>query len=159
MSTTYTSIPMLRELKDRLVKYCAATLPVATESFDSSGNPVLTLSADASPVAGEKVVVIRIKPSVLGSPKDVLGNPAFAFGPHVIQLCTELNYAGTTDSVADILTAVELLPVLIEIGRKGNIVEWHQTANGTVPSTSAIDAGTNLKATWQDLYWNIQTAS
>lgn len=147
-----------RELIDLLTKQVAATLPVVTASFDSDGNPISTLSADATPAFGEKVVVIRTKPIVWAEAKDVLGNAAITYGPHVIQICTEKNFEGTTDNILDILGPAELLPIIVEAGRKGHNVEWYRTANGTVPSAAAMTAA-NLAATWQNLYWNIQSAN
>jgi hypothetical protein len=158
MATSAKAQGISRDLADKLVKECAATLPVITYAYDSAGNPTFTLSADASPATGEKVVVITVKPYATGTATDVFGNTAIAYTPHVIQLCTEANYAATTDGVADILTAVELLPILANIGRVGTIVEWHVTANGTVPSAAAIVAGTVLVKTWKPLYNGVQSA-
>jgi hypothetical protein len=158
MATTKKALDFARDLMDVWAKEVKATLPIITETFDASGNPVITLSADVDPAHGEKVVVVLIKPYATGTATDVFGNTATAFTPHIIQVCTEMNYAATTDGVADILTPVEILPVLAEVIKKGTIVEWHQTANGTVPSEAAITAGTVLKSTYRDLYWTIQSA-
>lgn len=158
MATTAKALASHRELVDILKLQVAATLPVATDSYDSDGNPVTTFSADATPAAGEKVVVIRTKAIGAYGATNSIGQTAEQFSHHVVQLCTELNFAGTTDNVADILTPVELLPVLVELGRKGSFVEWYQTANATIPSTAAMTSG-NLKATWRDLYWNVMKAS
>jgi hypothetical protein len=43
------------------------------------------------------------------------------------------------------------MQVFGETLRKGTIVEWYQSANGTAPSVSAITAG-NLKSTFSNLY-------
>lgn len=158
MATTKKALDFARDLMDVWAKQVNSTLPIIKQTFDSSGNPVITLSADATPATGEKVVVVLIKPYATGTATDSLGNTATAYTPHIIQVCTEANYAGTTDNTADILTPVELLPVFCEVAKRGTIVEWHVTANGTVPSESAITAGTVLKATYRDLYWTIQKA-
>ena len=155
---SYKAVEIARELADELKKRIT-TMPVQVESMDANGNVVLTLSADATPAAGEKVAVIRVKPIDWSLAKDVLGNAQRVYTPDVIQLCTELNFAGTTDNVADILTATELLPLLGTILARGTRVEWHQTANGTVPSVAAIDAGTNLKASYEALlYWGMKAS-
>ena len=158
MATSKKALDFARDLSDVWAKQVKATLPIITQTYDSSGNPVLTLSADVDPASGEKVVVVLIKPYATGTATDVFGNTATAYTPHVIQVCTEANYAGTTDNQADILTPVELLPILAEVCKRGTIVEWHVTDNGTVPSEAAITAGTKLKATYRDLYWTIQKA-
>lgn len=154
MATTYKAIASIRELADLLKKECP-TLPVVTESFDADENPVITLSADATPVAGEKVVVIRCKAIGATGAKDIFGNTAIQYSGHVIQICTEANPAGGAG--ADVLGPAELLPVIIESGRKGSFVEWYQSASATVPATAQMTTA-NLRATWRDLYWNILKA-
>lgn len=158
MATTHKAISVSRELADKLKLLVKATLPVCVESNDSNGDPVITLSADATPAAGEKVIVIRTKMVANPEAKDILGNSAIKFGPHVIQVCTEKNYEGTNDTVLDILGPAQLLPVLVEIGRTGCQVEWYRSDNGTVPATGQmVDA--KLAATWAPLYWNVLSAS
>lgn len=158
--TSYKANAMSRELADLLRKQCQATLPVVVESFDADANPVITLSADATPVAGEKVIVIRTKPIEWPTAKDILGNTALRFSGHTIQICTENNATGGAG--ADILDANELLPVLFEVSRKGTFVQWFKTTNGTVPSVTAINSqesgGTGPQRTVRDLYWNLLKA-
>lgn len=142
------AIDTIRELQDRWAKELIASFPVQVISADSSGNPVLTLSADATPATGEKVAVIRCKNVVGTGMTDVLGTTQTVFSPHLLQICTEANFAGATDNVADILTPLELLPLVAGCAKRGIVVEWYQSANGTVPSTTQISS-TTLKATWQ----------
>lgn len=154
MATTYKSQAILRELVD-LLKKEVPTLPFVTEGFDSDGNPIATLSEDATPATGEKVIVLRVTAFSYPTAKDILGLPALAFGPHTIQMCTESN--PTLGAGADILDPAELLPVIVEIGRRGSMVEWYRSANGTVPAVAQMTAA-NLSATWRNLYWNVQSA-
>jgi len=156
MSNTYASQAKSRELADVLRIELQATLPVLTQTFDTDGNPVIVLSADATPAAGEKVILIRTKPIDWPLAKDSLGNPATSFGPHVYQICIEANPAGGAG--ADILTMGEKLQAIVEVGRRGSFVEYYESANGTVPATTEITAA-NLKGTWRDLYFNILKAS
>jgi hypothetical protein len=146
---SYKAIELSAELADELRK---RTTLLVTESADTDGNPVITVSADSTPAAGEKVIVVRTAPITWGLAKDVLGLASTVYTPHVIQVCTEANYEGTTDSVLDILGPAELLPVLITVGKRGTRVEWYQTTNGTVPSVAAM-ISTNLKASHEaDVY-------
>lgn len=154
MGTTVKAIALARELKDALTKQVSATMPVATDSFDSDGNPVLTLSKDATPATTEKVVVIRVAPITWAS-KDILGLDSQVFTPHVIEICTEANPADGAG--ADILTPVELLPVLAEICKRGTQVKWYVSDAGDVPATTQMVAA-KLKATYADLYWNVLKA-
>lgn len=158
MATSEKAMQISRDLADVFAKQVAATLPVLTTGFTSEGNPYISLSADSSPATTEKVVVIVVKPYATGTAKDVFGNTANAYCPHVIQFCTEANYASTDDNIADTLTAVELLPIISEIAKRGTYVEWHVTTRGTVPSAAAIVAGTALAATYKPLYFGIQAA-
>jgi hypothetical protein len=155
MATTQKSLNMAADMAAKLTVKSAPML--VTQSSDSDGNPVLTVSADATPVAGEAVIVIRIKPETHSEAKDLFGNAAINYGPHVIQLCTEANFAGATDNVADILTLAQLAPVMDEVFGRGCTVEWYQTANATVPSIAAMIAA-NLKSTQNDLYWKNLTS-
>lgn len=150
---------ILRDLVDSIGKQTAAAMPYTTLGYDSLGNPTVAFSVDATPTLNHKVVVITVAPYLTGTALDVFGNTAIAYSnPVKIQVCTEANYAATSDNIADILAPTDLLPVLAEVARRGTIVEWHVTANGTVPSAAAIVAGTVLKATWKPLYWGVQSA-
>jgi hypothetical protein len=151
MATTAKAKAIARQLADVWAKQVVTTLPSQVQSEDANLNPVITLSADATPATGEKVVVVRVSP-ITWTSTDILGNTSTGFCPHVVEICTELNYAGTTDNVADILTPVELLPIIAEAVKTGCIVKWYQITNGTVPSTSVMTS-TYLKATYKDLYF------
>jgi hypothetical protein len=152
MATTAKAAAIARELVDVWQKKVATTLPVLVESLDTDGNPVITMSAIASPVAGGKVVVVRVKP-MTWTAYDVIGHVSPVFAQHVIQVCTEANYAGSDNGVADILTPVELLPVWAEIARRGCMMEWYVCSNTTLPSTAQMTSGNLVKAD-KDLYWN-----
>jgi hypothetical protein len=154
MSTTAKAIALSAELADELRKRVAASFPVITESGDANNNPVITLSADATPAAGEKVIVLRIKALPYTLDKDVLGLASGQYTPHIIEMCTEANYAGATDNVADILTMVELLPVIAAVSARGTRVDAYVSTNGTVPSTTVLDDATKLVASYEaELYW------
>lgn len=148
--TTQKAVAIHRELIDKLKKQLAA-LPVVTLSNDTDGSPIAVFSADATPTTGEKIVVIKV--IATGDPVayDAFGNAAFKYGPEIVQICTEKNYAATTDNVADILTAADMLPIFAEISRTGCWLEWYQTANGTAPTNAGI-TGTPA-ASWKPLYF------
>jgi len=153
---SFKALELSAEIHDELKK---RTSLLIAESFDSNGDPVLTLSADATPAAGEKVIVIRTKAIDWPLAKDVLGLPSTVFTPHVIQVCTEANFAGTTDNVADILGPAELLPVLGTVLKRGTRVEWYQSANATLPATAQMTSA-NFKAGFEaELYWGMKASS
>ena len=144
---------MSREFAD-LIRKWLPTL-IVTETSDAASNPVVNIFQTATPVAGQKNLVVRTQPVAWPEAKDIFGNAAASYSNHVMQLCTEANPAGGAG--ADVLTPVELLPALVEMGRKGTEIEWYNSANGTVPATGQMTSG-NLKATWKDLYWSISKA-
>ena len=153
MATTTKAIATARELSDLFAKEVSTTLPYQVSSQDTNGNPVITLSVDATPTATHKVIVIRISPMSSWSPVDCLGLASQMYTPHQIDICTEANAA----SYPNVLTTVELLPVLAEIAKRGMLINWYQTATTVLPTVSGITSG-NLKASFADLYWNAQKA-
>jgi hypothetical protein len=169
------------QLVDRLTRLLAANMPYVVTVPDTGiyhpGNPVTTFaqSAALAATAGDKIVVIRVRPLSWINSKDVFGNLANVYCPTVIQICTELNQgnAGGTNAtgaqIADILSPADLLPVIAEAARTGCIVEWFQSANAQAPTSAVIDTletlaqggygGVGPSATYRDLYWNIQSAT
>lgn len=152
MSTTAKALALSAELADELRKRVSATLPFCVESSDSNSNPVITLSADATPAAGEKVIVIRTKALPYTLAKDVLGLAAGQYTPHIIEYCIEANPAGGAG--ADILTQADLAPVVLAIGARGTRVDAYVATAGTVPSTTVLDDATKLVVSYEaELYW------
>jgi hypothetical protein len=152
MATTTKALATARELIDLWTKEVSASFVSIVQSFDTNGNPVITLS-DGGPAAGEKTVVVRIQPLATWAPKDILGLSSQMFTPHQIDICTETNAAGTPN----ILTTVELLPVLAEIAKRGMVINWYQTPNLTVPAVAQMTAA-QLSSTFSDLYWSASKA-
>ena len=150
--TTTKALAIARGLQDVWTKEFTADFTSIVESFDSTGNPVLTLS-NGTVVAGNPVAIVRVRP-ITWTALDVLGNASQIYTPHTIDLCTESNSITTG---ADILSAADLLPLFGEIVKTGTTVSWYKTANGVVPSVSAMVPG-NLAATFADLYWNASKA-
>lgn len=157
MATTQKAIAISRELADVLSKRLATlgTPLYVTEGLDSSGNPTLVIN-DGTPVAGEENFFIRIKPVEWALAKDILGNTATIFTPHVIQIATEAPAAGAFPG--EYIPCTALLAVLSECVRKGCKVEWYQSANTVVPVVGTLVAG-NLKASYEELYWGMLQSS
>lgn len=148
MANSYKAIGMARSLNDVLSKRLP-TLNVR-ESFDTDGNPLILVGAGT---AGQANAVIKVKAISWPLAKDILGLDSTVYVPHVVQLCTEANFAGTTDNVADTLNPQQLLDILTEVTKLGSKVEWYQTASGTAPTAAGI-TGSNLKASIDpNLYW------
>lgn len=123
------------------------------ESVGTNGDPIISIGPGTTRGAN---AVIRIVPEPTPTAKDIFGNaspnPAT---PHIVQLATEANFAGTTDNIADNLTRQQLGNILCDVFGTGCYVEWYEEADGTVPSETTF-AANKLKASiaqnlWQQL--------
>ena len=152
---TAKSIALARELIDVWSKEVSASFASIAETFEAvTGNPIITLS-DGGPGANEKVVVIRLRP-IPWTATDILGNAATMFCPHIADMCTETNGAANGGNY-NILTTVELLPIISELAKRGTMILWYQSPNGTVPAVAQMTAA-QLTATYSDLYWSASKA-
>lgn len=146
---SFKALELSREMQDELKKRFGSL--VVGETMDVDQNPVITVS-DGTPVAGEKVMVLKIKPIDWPLPVNIFGTAQTVFSPHVVQIVTESNPAAGAG--ADILPTADLLAFLgCVLGRRIR-TEWYQSANGAVPTVAAIIPA-NLKGTYDELYWGM----
>lgn len=124
------------------------------EGFDSDGCPTIKIG---SGTAGQKNWFIKLANMDWALAKDSLGLAAGAYGPEVVMIATEANYAGATDNVADVLGVADLLPVLAECIRTGCQVQWFQSATGVAP-TSATITGAPAASFWPSLKYSMLQA-
>lgn len=151
MATTQKAMELSAELADELRKRVSASFVSIVETVDANQNPVITLS-DGTPAAGEKTIVIRTIPMPWIFNVDSLGLTAGRFTPHIMQYCFEANPAAGAG--ADIITQVEMLPVLACITSRGTQVDGYLSTNGVVPTTAIIDAASVPTASYvPSLYW------
>lgn len=141
------------ELADELKKRLSDLAHV--NSFDANANPMITIGAGSA--LGRNAVIV-VKPIDWPLAKDVLGLPATVFTPHVIQLVTEANFAGTTDNVADPLLPQDILVLLSTICKRGTKVEWYQSATSVAPTTAAILTANKKAEIEADLYWTSKSS-
>lgn len=144
MSTLKKASVLSRELANRLARRFTSLSVV--ESFDGSGNPVITVS-DGTPAAGEQVAVVRVlEQASIGT--NSVGLAQDSFGPHVVQVCLE------TSTIANVALLLEAnkLKLMGEVMSLKAKVELYMSANTTVPAVGEMVSG-NLKDTFQDLYF------
>lgn len=144
MATTKKALALADEIADALKKRMSLTV---AQSFDTDGNPLIKVGTGT---AGDPGGLLKIRPVDWPLAKDILGNNATMFVPHVAQLVTEAN--ATAGAGADINTPAQLLPLLAEPVARGIKLEWYNSANGNAPDPTDISAS-NLKATYDSLYW------
>ena len=158
MATTEKAQMLARDLADVFAKRLISACPYQATAFDSNGNPTISLWADASETSTHNNIVITVKPWSNGTTTDVFGNtPAYSpYTPHIVQVMTESSTATVT--AATYVTPAVLLPLFAEIGKRGAVVEWHQTASGTVPTAATLVADTGSYASFKPLYFGVQSA-
>lgn len=146
---SYKAYELAAELQDELAKRLPTLAVVLGQ--DTNGDPTIAVGAGTP---GGKNAFIRVK-AIDWPGTDALGLTQTVFTPHVIQIATEANYAGTTDNVADVLTPTELLPLLLTIGARGTAVEWYVETNGTAPVVGSLTS-TKLSASFSPTPWGLK---
>lgn len=126
---------LVRELKERLELRLAGSARIDTvrEARDSDGYPALFLSDGGTEAAGNPVIAIRIKQTDMVS-KDVFGNDAKAYAPHVCEVAYEKDGTEAEPDRKDIEIA------MWEIARNGVKVQVKEIADGTAVTLAAMDA-------------------
>lgn len=150
MATTQKALSLALTLQSKLLARLGSV--VHDVSFDSDQNPLILID-DGTPAAGESAAVIKIQPEPWPLARDVLGNAAIQYTPHVVKLCTEKDPTGGAG--ADIMALQTKLSILAECLALGCKTEWYRTTNGTVPSASALatlDDSAPEAAVYPDLY-------
>jgi hypothetical protein len=147
MATTQKALRFSSDLKDQL-KFLLPKTWVITESFDSSGNPVVTYQQDSSWAAGEQKFVVRFIPRpLLAEAKNALGIAQDVFAQHVVQIVME---ASATAGLPVVLAKFYAL-VLAVASHKGTRLEVFLSANTVDPSIAAI-TGNPTVAIEPDIY-------
>lgn len=143
MSTTQKALSLSEALYEEY-RFRLSALTI-TKSFDSDGSPYISIG---SGTPGEANAIVKTAPLPWTTAKDIFGNSANQYTPHVIQIVTETNYASTSDNIADALTTAQLLAVLAPALMKGCKLEWYQSSYGDSPDLDDITAA-KLKATYE----------
>jgi len=117
-----------------LVDASSLLLPtlLVTEGVDGSNQPTILIGAAA---AGATGCFIRVKP-VDWTAKDIFGNAADVFGPHVVQIVIEANPAGGAG--ADVNSIGDVAKMIRVASAAGCKLEVYQSANGAVPAVGGI---------------------
>lgn len=144
MATTQKALDIAYKLRDELRGRVQTSAYFVNDiQFDSDGSPYFTLG-DAVPASHEKNWIIKVRPVDWSLAKDVLGNTAIPYGPHVIQLAIE---AGAASNFADFGYA-DLLQVLSSCAQQGCKLELYARTAGTLVAIGDI-TGANLKSSWE----------
>jgi len=126
------SIALMRTAKEAIKRRLSTYSFV--ESVDATNtNPVMVISADATPAAGEQVAVVRISPVALLFTNGI-GGTQENMTPHYVDICLETS----TIAAVALLTQVNQSNIIAEFLKLGAIVRIYMTANNTVPTAADV---------------------
>jgi hypothetical protein len=140
---------LIRSLNERLALRIAGSsagrVNTVRQANDAAGYPGLFLSRDGNEAAGEPVIAIRISQISMVS-KDVFGNDALAYTPHIQDIAYEL------DGVKPEPDQLDIEMVMWEAVRNGVATDIKQIADGTAVTFASMDAAP-VALHLDDLYW------
>jgi len=145
-NSTTKAFALMQLLKSNLVFRFPSTY-VFTDSLDANGCPVLTVSQDATPAAGEQVMVYRIKPVSLLF--NAIGQTQEDFVPHDLDVCIETGAVANTS----ILNATNAAIMNTESAKTACIYKLYMCTNTTLPAVAEMTAA-NLKFTSEPMIYN-----
>jgi hypothetical protein len=149
---SYKAQAMAQNVADELAKRLPS---LAVALGVTSGGDISIVVGDG--VAGHKNAFVVFTGFSTPLSTNIVGLASEVYNPTVCQLVTEKNYAGTTDNVADILTAGDLLNLLIPLVNSGCRLDWYQSNNGTAPTAAAI-TGTPAGSAYGSLYGGMRSS-
>jgi hypothetical protein len=117
----------------KIAKQLAAELDLRTtltvsESTDTDGSPLIRVGAASAGAAG---ALIRVTNQEWSLAKDILGNTANHFSPHIVQVCFEANPAGGAG--ADVSSLAQIALILGCCFARGARTEVYASSNGDNP--------------------------
>lgn len=148
MATTAKAIEIAQQLLDRLkLRFSGAggttSLTVSALAFDTDANPYFTIGSGS---AGAQNAVIKVIPYTWPLAKDVLGNSAIQYTPHIVQLATELSASAGPGTILSVQSAMSIVGQILGTGCHW---DWYQSANGTAPTVSTFATASNLKGSFE----------
>jgi hypothetical protein len=144
---------MMRRLKQDL-QYRLPSTYVMSDSFDSSGNPVLTVAQDSAWATLEQYAVVRIQPVSLVFTNGI-GGTQEGFSTHYVDVCVE---AITTSSPISVLSLSIAAPLMQSIEAEAGVTRWYLCNVATTPTTTQMTAGNLVATDTPDTIWRLNAA-
>ena len=133
-TATFKSVAMMRfiteDLKRRLPTWTFTSGIEAT-----TGNPILVLSATASPATTGQVATVRVSP-VASVFLNGLEQTQQFFCPHYVEMCSESG-TGSNLTASSYITVANQTVIFGVLMKQTGIFLAYQTANGTVPALAS----------------------
>lgn len=146
MATSYKALALMEAVAAELALRLPALAQTRSDDGTADKNPTLQLGAGTAGAAGG---FILIKP-MDWTAKDVLGNAANRFSPHVIQVVLEANNAAGAG--ADVNTLATISTLVTVLARKGARLEIYQETAGAAAGLADIVPAKLVTALDADLY-------
>lgn len=144
MANTFKALALANDLADKLKLRLTQAV---VQSFDTDGNPLITIGTIATTNA---CAVVKVMPISTPLVTDIFGNAGNQYTPHRIQIVTEAFTSGTGLGV---YLGVALLPLMGELLSRRTRVEWYQDTNGTAPTIADAVAAKLVKTLEPSLYY------
>lgn len=147
---------MMRRLKQDLLFRLPSTY-LLTDSFDSSGNPVLTVAQDSAWGTLEQYAVVRIQPVTLVFTTGI-GTTQEGFSTHYVDVCLEDANSTITGSKASALSLSISAPLTQSIEAEAGVTRWYLCNTATTPTTTQMTAGNLVQTDTPDTVWRLNAA-
>lgn len=129
MTISHKAISAARQMKEDIA---LRTGLAVVDSFDATGNPVLTIGTATSTNQGATVRIKMVETPMV----DGLGNSQRVFAPHIVQLIVE---ESASAGVA-VFNAANMLRVVNDILKHGMRLDVYLAANGQAPTIAGAVA-------------------
>jgi hypothetical protein len=140
----------------RLKQDLQARLPstyLFTDSFDSSGNPVLTVAQDSAWATTEQYAVIRVQPVSLVFTNG-LNQTQEGFSSHYLDVCME-NISATNTPLASVLSLSIAAPLIQSVEAEACATRYYLCNLATTPSVAQMTAGNLAGTDTPDTVWRM----
>jgi hypothetical protein len=146
---------MMRRLKQDL-QYRLPSTYLMTDSFDSSGNPVLTIAQDSAWNSTDQYAVVRIQPASLVFTNGI-GATQEGFSTHYVDVCLENN--STTNTLTQSVLSLSIsAPLVQSVEAEAGVTRWYLCNLATTPTTTQMTAGNLAQTDTPDSIWRLNAA-
>ncbi len=152
---TAKAVSMIARLKQDLQARLPSTY-VLTDSFDASGNPVLTVAQDSAWATTEQFAVVRIQPASLVFTNGI-GGTQDGFSTHYVDVCMENN--STTATLTNSVLSLSIsAPLIQSIEAEAGVTRYYLCNLATTPTVAQMTAGNLVGTDTPDTVWRMNAA-
>ncbi len=147
---------MVRRLKQDLLYRLPSTY-ILTDSFDSSGNPVLTVAQDGTWGTADQYAVVRVQPVTLVFTNGI-GGTQDGFATHYVDVCLEDANSTVTGSKNSVLSLSISAPLIQSVEAEAGVTRWYLCNTSTTPTTAQMTASNLVQTDTPDIVWRLNAA-